>query len=67
MKDDYCKGAKRRPVGSYLQQIDAEACTDGWRYNAGDAANFAIGQGDVTVSPFARVFFNLFSKLGTGR
>jgi penicillin-binding protein 2 len=42
MKDDYCKGAKRRPVGSYLQQIDAEACTDGWRYNAGDAANFAI-------------------------
>ncbi|MBK5306626.1 MAG: penicillin-binding protein 2 [Frankiaceae bacterium] len=51
MKDDYCAGAKRRPVGSYLQQIDAEMCTDGWRYNAGDAANFAIGQGDVTVSP----------------
>jgi penicillin-binding protein 2 len=51
MKDDYCKGAKRRPVGSYLQQIDAEACTDGWRYNAGDAANFAIGQGDVLVTP----------------
>jgi penicillin-binding protein 2 len=51
MKDDYCKGAKRRPAGSYLQQIDQEACTDGWRYNAGDAANFSIGQGDVTVSP----------------
>ncbi|MDT7570196.1 MAG: penicillin-binding protein 2 [Actinomycetota bacterium] len=51
MKDDYCLGAKRRPPGSYLQLIDQEACTDGWRYNAGDAANFSIGQGDVTVSP----------------
>jgi penicillin-binding protein 2 len=51
MRKDYCLGAKRRPAGSYLQQIDAEACTDGWRYNAGDAANFAIGQGDVTSSP----------------
>ena len=50
-KDDYCKGAKRRPVGTYLQRIAAEACTDGWRYNAGDAANFAIGQGDVLASP----------------
>jgi CubicO group peptidase (beta-lactamase class C family) len=26
-----------------------------------------LSEGDVTVSPFARVFFNLFSKLGTGR
>jgi len=26
-----------------------------------------LSDGDVTVSPFARVFFNLFSKLGTGR
>lgn len=50
-KADYCAGAKRRPKGSYLQQIDAEFCTDGWRYNAGDAANFVIGQGDVLVTP----------------
>src|SRR4051794_2188691 len=51
MKKDYCAGAKRRPKGSFLQVLDAEACTDGWRYNAGDAVNFAIGQGDVLVTP----------------
>ena len=51
MKKDYCAGAKRRPKGSYLQILDAESCTDGWRYNAGDAVNFAIGQGDVLVTP----------------
>ncbi|MGB8650871.1 MAG: penicillin-binding protein 2, partial [Mycobacteriales bacterium] len=50
-KADYCAGAKRRPKGTYLQQIDAEFCTDGYRYNAGDAANFVIGQGDVLVTP----------------
>jgi penicillin-binding protein 2 len=50
-KKDYCAGAKRRPKGTYLQQIDAEFCSDGWRYNAGDAANFVIGQGDVLVTP----------------
>jgi CubicO group peptidase (beta-lactamase class C family) len=26
-----------------------------------------LSEGDVTVSPFARLFFNLFSKLGAGR
>jgi penicillin-binding protein 2 len=51
MKKDYCAGAKRRPKGSFLQVLDAEACTDGWRYNAGDAVNFAIGQGDVLATP----------------
>jgi penicillin-binding protein 2 len=51
MKKDYCAGAKRRPKGSFLQILDAESCTDGWRYNAGDAVNFAIGQGDVLVTP----------------
>jgi penicillin-binding protein 2 len=51
MKKDYCAGAKRRPKGSFLQILDAESCTDGWRYNGGDAVNFAIGQGDVLVTP----------------
>ena len=50
-KEDYCAGAKRRPKGSYLQQIAEEFCSDGWRYNAGDAANFVIGQGDVLATP----------------
>ena len=50
-KADYCAGAKRRPKGSYLQQADSEFCSDGYRYNAGDAANFVIGQGDVLATP----------------
>ena len=50
-KADYCAGAKRRAKGTYLQLIDQESCTDGWRYNAGDAVNFAIGQGDVLATP----------------
>ena len=36
---------------SFLTRLAAENCTDGWRFQAGDAANFAIGQGETTVSP----------------
>jgi penicillin-binding protein 2 len=50
-KKDYCKGAKTRPKGSYLQQLDEEFCIDGYALNGGDAMNFAIGQGDVLVTP----------------
>nr|WP_281260683.1 penicillin-binding protein 2 [Murinocardiopsis flavida] len=35
----------------YLLQVAKEQCKDGWVYRAGDAANFAIGQGDVLVTP----------------
>ena len=50
-KDDYCKGAKTRPKGTYLQQLDEEFCADGNLLNGGDAMNFVIGQGDVLVTP----------------
>jgi penicillin-binding protein 2 len=50
-KDNYCKGAKRRPKGDPQQAIDAEYCTDGYIYVGGTAMNFAIGQGDVLVTP----------------
>lgn len=40
---------------AYLVQLAKEFCTDGYRYNAGDAALFAIGQGDVLVSPLQLV------------
>ncbi len=50
-KGEYCKGAKNRTKGSFRQLFDQEKCTDGYRYNAGDAANFVIGQGDVLVTP----------------
>jgi penicillin-binding protein 2 len=50
-KKDACAGAKRRPKGSYLQLLDQEYCTDGWRFNPGDQLNEDIGQGTVLVSP----------------
>jgi len=36
---------------AYLRQIDRENCVDGYRYRAGDAVNFSIGQGDTVVTP----------------
>ncbi len=35
----------------YLKDLAVENCQTGFQFRAGDAANFAIGQGDVAVSP----------------
>jgi penicillin-binding protein 2 len=66
-KDFYCAKAKtgypavakkdpRR--AAYLLQLSKENCADGYAYRGGDAANFAIGQGDTTTTPLqmARVY-----------
>jgi penicillin-binding protein 2 len=50
-KANYCAGAKRRPKGSYLQQIDADNCKFGYIFLPGDQMNEDVGQGTVTVSP----------------
>jgi penicillin-binding protein 2 len=50
-KANYCAGAKRRPKGSYLQQIDADNCKFGYIFLPGDQMNQDVGQGTVTVSP----------------
>lgn len=50
-KADYCKGAKNPAFDALHRQADAEFCADGYLFQAGDAANFAIGQGDVLVTP----------------
>jgi penicillin-binding protein 2 len=57
-KDVKCKRARTgypevadKTRAAYLLQLAKEFCTDGYRYNAGDAALFAIGQGDVLVTP----------------
>jgi penicillin-binding protein 2 len=49
-KDYYCKVGKQ-PGSDYLHVFAREFCTDGWRYRAGDAVNFAIGQGDTQLTP----------------
>ena len=42
----------------YLKALAVENCATGFQYRAGDAANFAIGQGDIGVTPLqlARVY-----------
>jgi penicillin-binding protein 2 len=53
-KDYYCNYKKKAPPSQqtpYLLALAAENCTGGWIYRAGDAVNFAIGQGDTTITP----------------
>lgn len=42
---------KDRKRAAYLTKVARESCTSGYVYRAGDAVNFAIGQGDVAVTP----------------
>jgi penicillin-binding protein 2 len=63
-KDYYCAKARTgfpEVAGSdpsraaFLKQLAKENCADGYVFRGGDAANFAIGQGDVTASPLQMV------------
>jgi penicillin-binding protein 2 len=49
-KDYYCKLGKEGGE-DFIHVFAREFCTDGWRYRAGDAVNFAIGQGDTVLTP----------------
>lgn len=51
VRDNACAGAKRRPPGDPIRRLDIENCTEGWKFRAGDQANFNIGQGTVLVTP----------------
>jgi penicillin-binding protein 2 len=46
----YCN-LGRSQVQDFIHEFAREFCTDGWRYRAGDAVNFAIGQGDTSLTP----------------
>ncbi len=35
----------------FLERLAEENCADGYRFRAGDAVNFSIGQGDTIVTP----------------
>ncbi|NIH65106.1 cell division protein FtsI/penicillin-binding protein 2 [Streptomyces cinereoruber] len=48
-KDVWCKQGKKG--GTYVQQIAYESCLEGNQLKAYDSINFAIGQGDVLVTP----------------
>jgi len=58
-KTGYPRLARTDPRrAAYLLALSKENCVDGWAYRGGDAANFAIGQGDTTATPvqMARVY-----------
>jgi penicillin-binding protein 2 len=48
---NYEKRAKKSQLTPYLIAIAKENCVDGGKIRAGDAVNFAIGQGDTTMTP----------------
>ena len=48
---NYATRAKPSDLTPFLIAIAKEDCTDGYIVRAGDAINFAIGQGDVLLTP----------------
>jgi penicillin-binding protein 2 len=48
-KDSWCKQGKKG--GTYVERIAYESCLEGNQLKAFDSINFAIGQGDVLITP----------------
>jgi penicillin-binding protein 2 len=50
MKDYYCELGEK-PGDDFVHRFAREFCVEGYAYRAGDAVNFAIGQGDTILTP----------------
>jgi penicillin-binding protein 2 len=50
-KQERCTAADDPARSEGQRRADREFCDDGWRLRGGDAANLAIGQGDLLVTP----------------
>ena len=50
-RENYCRGAVNPARSAERRRANKEFCDDGNRFRGGDAANFAIGQGDTLVTP----------------
>jgi penicillin-binding protein 2 len=50
-KADHCAGAENPAFDEQRRRANREYCEDGWRFRGGDAANVAVGQGDLLVTP----------------
>lgn len=55
-EEGYPEVAETNPShAAYLKLLAYEQCVEGFQWRAGEAVNFAIGQGDVLVSPLQLV------------
>ena len=66
-KDFFCnyeQRAKKSQLTTYLIAIAKENCVDGGKIRAGDAVNFAIGQGDTTMTPLQLV--QIYAAIANG-
>ncbi|WP_234370894.1 penicillin-binding protein 2 [Streptomyces sp. XY431] len=62
-KDAWCKQAEKGG-NTFSDLIARENCVDGYQMRAGDAVNFAIGQGDTLVTPVQMA--RIYSALANG-